>query len=474
MTCLESVLHNFARIASHPRPSGHEEAVAADLAAWGREQGFEVRVDSGCNVVIDAPATPGCEDAPRTILQGHTDMVCVAADGKSFDPLRDVPVIVREGDNLRADGTSLGADDGLGLAIAMTLMTDPGLRHGPLRFLATSDEEGGAQPIGPLDPAALEGRYLINLDSEDMDILTNSCAGSQTLVYTVRAPRIPSPYACALRITLRGFLGGHSGSDIHKERANSLILLGRFLAKLKEFALADFSSGTAMNAIPTGAAALITVPDRAAAEAAFDLFRQVMQESYPEPGAEVLMEDAALPADVLPPEVSSRAAQLIAALPCGVRTWSPDYEGLVECSCSVDLARMEGDTLTVGAMARSLNFDRLLDNAADYRALSERFGFPLEASEPGRGWPVDPDNPLERMFVEVWPLATGRTLTVLPIHAGLECAAFAELNPGLSLVSLGPTILSPHSPAETAELSCIEPLTRAVAMVIGRIADERA
>lgn len=470
MSYTEQILQNFARIASHPRPSGHEEAAAEDLAAWGREQGFDARIDSGYNVVIDVPASPGCEDVPRTILQGHLDMVCTAAEGVAFDPLRDVPKIIREGNTLHADGTTLGADNGLGVGLAMAICADKTLRHGPLRLLATTDEEGGAEPIGPLDPAALEGRYLINLDSETCGILTDSCAGNQALTVIVDAPRKKAPFRWAFRIALSGFAGGHSGADIHLGHANPLILLGKLLETLPDFALADFTAGSAHNAIPTSASAVILTQDTDALCRAVNAARTAILRQYPEPGAGVELTPAEVPADAFSPEVSRRAACLIARLPNGVRTWYPGFDDLVECSCSVDMARTENGVLRVSALARSLKFERHAENEAEYRALAEKYGFPLEVTEPKHGWPADPDNPLERLFAEAWREVTGKELIIRPIHAGLECASFILLNPGLSLVSLGPTILYPHSPSETAVLDGLEELACAVARVVERIA----
>ncbi|MEA4824025.1 MAG: beta-Ala-His dipeptidase [Clostridiaceae bacterium] len=467
----ENILRNFTRIASHPRPSGHEDVVAADLAAWGREQGFTARVDNAKNVVIEVPASPGCEMAPVTILQGHTDMVCVAADGVAFDPLTDVPKLVRDGDALHASGTTLGADDGLGLAISMTLAADPALRHGPLRILATADEEKGMSGAGALDNAALDGKYLINLDSEEMGVLTNSSAGSQSYTLTLRAARIPAPYRWAFRITFSGFRGGHSGVDIHKNRANAICLLGRLLASAPDFALASLSGGTAYNAIPTGISAVVVTDSPEALCHAVNTCRAYVRARYTEPdSARITLESCPRPADTLPCAASRDAASLIASLPCGVRTMSQDFDGLVESSCSVGVVSLDGDTVTIGAFARSSVASRLLENEADYRRLAAAHGFTVSASAPGTGWPVDPANPLEAMFTEAYRAVTGAEMTVSPIHAGLECGSFAARNPKLSIVSVGPTITGAHSPLETADLSVLNDFTRVVAAVIEKIA----
>ncbi len=467
----ESILGNFTRIASHPRPSGHEDAVAADLAAWGREQGFSARVDRAKNVIIEVPASPGCEKAPVTILQGHTDMVCVAADGVAFDPLTDVPKLVREASALHAFGTTLGADDGLGLAVAMTLAADPALRHGPLRILATADEEKGMSGAQALDDAALAGKYLINLDSEEMGVLTNSSAGSQSYTLALRAPRVPASYRHAFRVAFSGFRGGHSGVDIHKNRANSICLLGRLLSSVPEFALASLSGGTAYNAIPTGACAVVVTDDPDALRDAAGACRAEVRARYMEPdSARIALEPCPCPADTLPCAASRDAARLIAALPCGVRTMSPDFDGLVESSCSVGVVSLDGDTVTVGAFARSSVAPRLRENEADYRRLAAMHGFTVSVSAPGAGWPVDPHNPLEAMFTEAYRAVTGADMIVSPIHAGLECGSFAARNPKLSIVSVGPTITGAHSPLETADLSVLNDFTRVVAVVLEKIA----
>ncbi|MDD6878334.1 MAG: beta-Ala-His dipeptidase [Clostridiaceae bacterium] len=472
MDVTERILANFTRIASHPRPSGHEDAVAADLASWGRENGFASRVDAAKNVIIDVPASPGCEKVPVTILQGHTDMVCVAADGVSFDPLTDVPTLVREGDTLRADGTTLGADDGLGLAIAMTLAADPALRHGPLRLIATSDEESGMSGAHALGPDALEGRYLINLDSEEMGVLTNSSAGSQSYELSLPAPWVPTPYRFAFRIVFSGFRGGHSGVDIHKNRANSIRLLAELLADAPDFALASLSGGTAYNAIPTGASAVVVTDEPEALAAAVNACRARIRRQFEEPEAACLaLIPCARPETALTPDASRAAARLIAALPCGVRTMSPNFEGLVESSCSIGIAALDESALRVCAFARASVTERLRETEADCRRAAETFGFAVNAGEAGEGWPVEPENPLEAMFRDAYRAVIGEELTVCPIHAGLECGSFASRNPALSIVSVGPTVTGAHSPREMANLAELDGFTAVVARVLEKIAE---
>lgn len=256
---IEGILKEFAGLAAHPRKSGHEKAVSDYLASRLRELGAQVHQDKVNNIIADVPASNGCETVPRTILQGHMDMVCVAKPGVAYDPLKDPIRMIREGNILRADGTSLGADDGIAAATFLFLLQQD-FAHGPLRLIFTVDEEVHMTGSMNLDPRWLQdARYVINCDSEAADQIVVASAGSVHVDFTRKLTREDNPYDGALEIAANGFVGGHSGETINKGKSNAIKALAMALERMEQagipYRLGDFSGGAAANAIPSQARA---------------------------------------------------------------------------------------------------------------------------------------------------------------------------------------------------------------------------
>ena len=352
---------HFAALTRIPRPSHEEEQVAAHVAAWAGAHGFATRRDDAGNLVVAVPATRGREAAGTVILQGHLDMVCEREPGSPYDPREGRIHVVRDGDWLVAEGTTLGADDGVAIA-AMLALAEAGddAPHGPLELLMTVAEEVGLSGAQALDPALVTGDVLLNLDSEEDGTLTIGCAGSEDHVIMLAAPRAPlPPGAEGLRVTVSGGRGGHSGGDIAAGRANAITLLAHALRGAGEVRIASLDGGASRNAIPRDAVAVVAGDGvRAAVAAAEAAARRTYART--DPGVRI---------DVGPPEpddaawsaaVSARVLDLLALLPAGPLAMSPDFPGLVETSSSVGVARTAPDgTLTVRCLSRSSDDDAL-------------------------------------------------------------------------------------------------------------------
>lgn len=462
---LEQVLDEFMGIAAIPRPSHHEEKIAAYLCRWAERHHLNCSMDALGNVMIDKPATPGREAAPRVILQAHMDMVCVAEEGVAYNPLEDAVKVVREGTDIRAEGTSLGADDGIGIAIALYVLSDPGLSHGPLRALFTVNEEDGMSS-GAIDPECLNAAYLINLDWEWLGSLCNSSAGGDFMTFTRSYAPVPAAEGTvALRVELSGLLGGHSGVDIHKGRANALSCLGELLLRLtaEPFAcqLCDFYGGQARNAIPSSACAVLlcspaVLPE---AEKEIDAYAAVLKAHFGdlEPGLQLRREAAGeCAAERIPEEAAAELLRLLRTLPNGVHTMSPYAAGLVESSQNLGLLESSDGELRLSAMARSCAVYRTQELLLMDRLLADAFGFAFDLGEHSPAWAVNPKSRLTPLVCEVYRDLTGDEMVVEPVHGALECGAFFEKNPALDMIAIGPSLFDVHTPKERCDLHSVQ------------------
>lgn len=472
----EAVLKHFEELSAIPRPSGHEERAAAFIQSWAESHGFAVRTDEYKNVIAEIPATPGYENAPLTILQAHMDMVCVAEPGRKFDPLTDTPTLVYDTvdgrEILTASGTSLGGDDGLGIATMMAAAEDPEIVHGPMRLIATADEEDGMSGAEHLTAEDLDARYLINLDSEEFGELTNSSAGSQNLTFRRKAEWVDAPWLYGYTIRFSGFRGGHSGCDIHRNRCNVLKLMGETLMNVPH-ALHTLYGGTARNAIPDEVCVkLVTDAPELLWDAMHDTAERLSQFDEPDT-CSISMTPAAGLTRTLTPEASADTMRLLAGIPCGVLAMSGTVKGLVETSCSIGIARLTAEELVIDCLARSSvpSGQAKTEEKARIRALAHNFR--LDAGRRGPVWPVAKDDPLVKHFCEAYREVVGSELRVAPLHAGLETATYAMKNPGLSLAAVGATVHSVHSIREYVELDTVEPFGQVLARVLGKIAREK-
>lgn len=476
MEILDGVLEEFQKLAAIPRKSGEEKRVSDFLKTYLTEQGFHVVQDEVNNIIADAPATPGFEQAPRTILQGHMDMVCVAEDGYDYDPLRDPIKLVRSEKYLEAEGTSLGADDGIGVAEGLYLLKHA-KDHGPLRLIVTVDEERGMTGAIHLAPKYLQdAKFLINCDSENYDELTVGSAGSVDLTFRRALKYEAAPEGKAYRLSVGGLLGGHSGERIGDGRGNALRTLAFLLQALSRqgrIALADFHGGKAHNAIPdTAEACFLTQIPREEISQILTAEKEKFLAIYGavDPSVEFVLQETEAPERVLIPGDAQRLLRLLLLLHTGVFAMSTVIPSLVETSANLGVVRMEDDVVSVEYFPRSAVDGKLDEFAAEARILGDLVGFEAVVGTKSPGWKENKKSVLAKMMVEVFEEQNGKPMKVETIHAGLECGWHFGKNPQLDMVSIGVTTQDIHSPNERLVLATVEPQVRLIEEALRRIA----
>ena len=477
---LDRILDEFLGIASVPRPSHHEGRIAEYLCDWAKKHTLNYVVDELGDVIIEKPATPGYENAPTVILQAHMDMVCVAAEGVTYNPLEDAIKVINDGQFISAEGTSLGADDGIGIAIALFLLADEDVIHGPLKALFTVNEEDGMSS-GAIDPKYLEADYLINLDWEWLGSLCNSSAGGDFMAFTRKYESCEAKTnSSVLKIEIAGLLGGHSGVDIHRGRANALTCISRLMQQLSdeqiEYQVGSFCGGQARNAIPASAEVKILVEP--------GLLAQVYEilESY---SAELkagfgeieqgmvfrweLLEES-IPC-IIPKEDVEALFNLLLTLPNGVHTMSPYIGGLVESSQNLGLLEVSDGEIRLAAMARSCVAYRAKELLAISYAIANAFGFVFEQGEHSPAWAVNPKSKLTPITCQVYKELTGNDMVVEPVHGALECGAFFEKNPHIDMIAIGPSLFDVHTPKERCELHSVRVTTDLITGVLKKLCE---
>ncbi len=475
---LEAVLAEFGKLAAIPRQSGHEQAVSDFLRDYLSEAGFRVVQDEVGNIIADAPATAGLEKAPLTILQGHMDMVCVAEEGYDYDPQRDAIKLLRDEKYLQAEGTSLGADDGIGVAEGLYLLKNGDkFPHGPLRLIVTVDEERGMTGAIHLDKKYLEdAAFLINCDSENWDELTVGSAGNVTINFERELQPVLPTLPHAFHIGLRGLLGGHSGERIGDGRGNALRTMALALLALQKKGrteLASFIGGKARNAIPRFArAVLVTELSQADVQAVLEEELQNFLEDYGgvDPGAEFTVQETEMPAQVLQGEETRQLLRLLTLLHTGVYAMSPVNPGLVETSANIGMMEMTAREVRVQFLPRSAIDQKVREFSLQAEELAALTGFKAVIGTPSPGWKENKDSRLAKIMAETFAEQNGKPMKVETIHAGLECGWHFQKNPRLDIVSIGVTTTDIHSPREKLELATVEPQVRLIMASLGKIA----
>jgi dipeptidase D len=455
---------HFEALTSIARPSRHEEPVIEHVRRWADDHGLQLRQDEGRNLVIHVPATPGREGAPIITLQGHLDMVCERDPSSPNDPAEGRIALVRDGDWLTADGTTLGADDGVAIAAMMALVEDESLAHGPLELLMTVAEEVGLEGANALDPALVGGSILVNLDSEEDGKLTVGCAGSTDTWIRIEAPRdAAGGEVVALSVTVSGGQGGHSGMGIAFGRSNAVKVLGRALREALEtvpFRLVSFAGGKSRNAIPRDAVAVCSVAAgdedrfRNAVAAAADTIRDAF--STTDPGVSIAVDTADASIEPWSAEATARLLDAVALVPTGPLALSPDFDDLVETSTSLGEALTEGDRLTLHSLSRSSNDSALPEVIATLDAVARLAGGELEVKVNYGGWRPNLDSLALAAAKTVYERLFGEPPIVTAVHAGLETAVIGSKVHGLDMLSFGPQIEFPHSPDERVSVPTVE------------------
>lgn len=459
------VWRQFAALNAIPRPSRQEAAAREYVRRRAADSDAPARTDRAGNVVVSLPPTAGCEASPVTAVQAHLDMVCEKRPEIAHDFSRDPIRPRRAGEWIYATGTTLGADNGMGAAMALALLEDTPGRHGPIELVFTVEEEIGLHGAAALDRDLIHARFLINLDSEDPREITIGCAGGAGADLTLPAPAEPVEAGWeATSVTVGGLKGGHSGVQIHEPLANALKLLGAILRAggdaVRDWRLASVTGGNARNAIPRDAHALFLTPAgwsadaRRAMQAQADRLREEWGDH--EPGVSLRVEPAPQPATARGHQASQRLLFLLAELPHGVLAWSRRFPGKVETSANLALVETGSESVRVHLSTRSFQQEALETLAEGIVEIARDAGARL-VMEMGYGpWPPRPAAFLTRQATRAYRAVTGAAPDVQVIHAGLECAVIAAKRRGMQAVSFGPRIEAAHTPEERLHIPSVE------------------
>lgn len=452
------VFEHFAKINQIPRPSKREEKIIAYLKEFGESRGLETKVDETGNVLIRKPATPGYENRETIILQSHMDMVCERLPEREIDFDNDPIETYVDGEWLRAKGTTLGADDGIGIAMELALLDSDDIEHGPIECVFTRDEETGLTGAEGMKPGFMSGSMLINLDSEDEGQIFVSCAGGKRTQAVFRPEyQNDTDGLFFLKISIEKLTGGHSGDDINKKRANSVKLITRFIyseMKRGDVRLGRLQMGGLHNAIPRDGWAVIAVPfaEKENVRARFNILVSEIEDEYhvTEPNISMTMEST----DAEPLMTSEQSRKIIYALQGvdnGIFAMCQDkaIEWLVETSSNLASAKTQSDGSVLVTLSQRSNVMSALENQCNtIRAIFLLAGAEVETGEGYPAWKMNPDSRLTKVVVDTYKELYGNEPKVLGIHAGLECGLFAERYPNLDMVSMGPTLRGVHSPDE--------------------------
>lgn len=466
----------FSELSKIPRESKNEAAAAEWVAEQGRKLGCEVERDVVGNVLIRKHATPGREGRPVTCLQAHVDMVCEKNEGTSHDFTCDPIQLVRDGDLLRANGTTLGADNGVGVCAALAVLASQDIQHGPLEVVVTIDEETGLTGANGIQPGWLKAKYLLNLDSEEEGFLTIGCAGGVDTIATRKLDMgSPKPGTRPYRLKIFGLKGGHSGIDIHAGRGNAIRLLAQVLKPMHtrfDFQLASIKGGNKRNAIPREASAFLYLDP--ALEASFKIELACHEAHWKaavgafDPGLTFALEPSQAD-QVMSPSDATSIVHLLLALPHGVEAMSPGIAGLVQTSTNLGVIDVSDGCVEVNLLTRS-SID------ASKVALTERIaaicalaGFESQLSGAYPGWKPEPEASLVKLVNEANQQVFGKDLGIVAIHAGLECGLIGEKYPEMEMVSFGPSMWDVHTPDEHVSIPSVGAFWKLLVAVLEKV-----
>lgn len=453
----------FAKICSIPHPSYHEEQLAEHIMGWAKEKGLHAERDQVGNILIRKPATAGMENRKPVVLQAHLDMVPQKNNDTVHDFTKDPIQPYIDGDWVKARGTTLGADNGIGMASALAVLADDSVEHGPLEVLLTMTEEAGMDGAFGLQANWLQADILINTDSEEEGEIYMGCAGGIDFISTLPLSReaVPAGFE-TFKLTLKGLKGGHSGGDIHLGLGNANKLLARFLAGHAadlDLRLVDFNGGTLRNAIPREAFATVAVPAAKAdelkklASVYLDILKNELSEK--EKNLNVVLESVSTDKAALTAQSRDSFVQLLNATPNGVIRNSDVAKGVVETSLNVGVVTMSDESAEIICLIRSL-----IDSGKEYvvsmlESLGKLAGANNSAKGSYPGWQPDTTSPVMALVRETYQRLFNSTPNIQVIHAGLECGLFKKPYPNMDMVSIGPTITGPHSPDEQVHIESV-------------------
>ncbi|MBP6070113.1 MAG: aminoacyl-histidine dipeptidase [Bacteroides sp.] len=461
----ESVFYYFSEICKVPRPSKKEEKIISYLENFAAEQKLEIKKDEAGNILIKKPATPGKENLKTVVLQSHVDMVCEKNNDVEHDFLADPIETIIDGEWLKAKGTTLGADNGIGVATELAILAANDIEHGPIECLFTIDEETGLTGAFALKEGFMSGDILLNLDSEDEGELFIGCAGGIDSVGEFHYREVPVPTGYFFfRVDVKGLKGGHSGGDIHLGRGNANKILNRFLsqtAKKYDMYICEVNGGNLRNAIPREAYAICAVPHDAKEPVRVDLniFIADIENEFAvsEPDLKLTLQSETPRKMAIDQDTSSRLLKTLYAVPHGVYAMSQDIPGLVETSTNLASIKMiDSKKIKIETSQRSSILSARNDMANTVRAAFELGGARVSFGEGYPGWKPNPHSEILEIAVASYKRLFGVDAKVKAIHAGLECGLFLDKYPGLDMISFGPTLTGVHSPDERMHIPSVE------------------
>ena len=473
---------HFDTIRRVPRPSKHEEKIVEAVKAWAADRGLEVLQDAAGSLTIKVPATPGHEEAPVVVLQGHLDMVCEKNSDVEHDFMTEGINVAVEGDWVVALGTTLGADNGIGVAAGMAIADDPDVVHGPLELLCTIDEETGLTGAKDLDPSIVSGRIMLNLDTEEDGAIYIGCAGGADSVATLKLARRPGYLdSVPARVTVRGLRGGHSGMNIIENRGNAIKLTTRvLLAAIEEgleLDLVSIDGGSKHNAIPRETFAVCRVDAgqvdalRTVAESCAKAFREEFGAS--DPDLDVIIEtidDDEITRKPINVHARDRVLRLLDGLPHGVLSMSREVDGLVETSNNVAVVTTEDDHLSLTVSYRSSVMPALYAVRRQVDSMCRQAGANVHVDDAYPGWKPNPNSAIVQKTSEVYEKLFGTKPALKAIHAGLECGLLIEKIPDMDVASIGPQIENAHSPEEKVQISSVARFYKHLAALLEELA----
>lgn len=459
------VWNYFHEITQTPRPSKKEGKIIAYIEGVAAKYKIDIKKDKAGNLLLSKPATKGYEKLPTVVLQAHLDMVCEKNNGVKFDFDNDPIQTVIDGEWLRADGTTLGADNGIGVAAALAVITSKEIEHGPIECLFTVDEETGLTGANALKKGFMTGNILLNLDSEDEGEIFMGCAGGKgtTATFSYKAVAAPASHQY-FRLTVGGLNGGHSGGDIHRGLGNANKILARFLYQLQEkhaFNLAEIQGGNLHNAIPREAYAVIGTAskNKESVRVMLNMFAAEIENELKrvDPNVRLTLETTDKPKTCLPRGVKEKLVYALLACPHGVIDMSHEIEGLVETSTNLASVKMVGATkIVIGTSQRSSTESAKNAIADQVAAVFRLAGAKVEHGEGYPGWAPNPDSNILKVAQKSYKRLFKKDAKIMAIHAGLECGLFLEKYPQLDMISFGPTLRNVHSPDERLEIKTVD------------------
>jgi dipeptidase D len=473
----KEVWKHFDEIRKIPRCSKHEEKIRDYVIGFAKKNGLKYKTDKVGNVVISKPPSPGIEKKTTVVLQGHMDMVCEKNSDVEHDFSKDPIKLKLKGDIITADGTTLGADNGIGLATSLAILEDKKLKHGPLEALFTIDEETGLTGAFAMSSDMLSGKILLNLDSEDWGVITVGCAGGGDSQITLPLDKKPLENDLeALTIKVSGLRGGHSGVDIHEQRGNAVKLLTRMLWRTSDdykFHLSDIKGGDKHNAIPREAYAVIAIEKSSKDKFISSLNvegKNILAEYKPiDPNFKLTIEDTDNIKTTFTNDSQYHLLNLLHSLPHGVDKMSYDIPGLVETSTNLASVAINEKNAKIGMSTRSSIKSALQDLRDRIRSVAELSGAKVKEDDPYPGWKPNLDSKILDLSKKIFKDLYGKDPEVEAIHAGLECGIIGEKFPGMDMISIGPTIKYPHSPEEQVHVKTVDEFYKYVLKILENI-----